>query len=418
LEAQIPGLGYVRIGMSFARATSLPGESRSSFRARPAVAASSLMVVTLLLVAAPPVLGAGGMSQTSQPSEPSQPKPASPSAPREMVRGEPSGFRLPFETDQHIFVGQGWNNPYSHNGLSAYAYDFGLPAGTPVVAAAAGVVAFTHTGETTCGGPELLLNANVVTIDHPDFSATQYGHLATIDVEVGDVVEAGQVIGTSGDTGYTGCRPHLHFARQVQGGLVTDSVPIYFQGYEDSQFVSGDRIETLPPPCTTDEKQPVGAFCGTYRGAGVDLAEDVDRPEEVDGGKDLEAPVLFTRLDEAIDFRWKKDAPRGYWLDEASVGFDARWVGQTKVTRESVYTVEVRTTDRVRVLVDGELVIDRWKDHQRARDFAVLVRLEAGRHTIEVEQVNLDGKGVLRLSMKPFLLDAPWRRRAEALLGR
>src|SRR4029453_5376613 len=98
-------------------------------------------------------LGADGASPPSPP-EPREPRqPPSPPGPRQMVPGEDSGYRLPFESDRKIHIGQGWNTEYSHSGLSEYAYDFGLPDGTPVVAAASGVVAFTHTGETTCGGP-------------------------------------------------------------------------------------------------------------------------------------------------------------------------------------------------------------------------------------------------------------------------
>jgi len=343
-----------------------------------------------------------------------------------MVRGEPSGYRLPFESDDKIRMGQGWNTKYSHHGRSAYAYDFGLHPGTPVVAAASGVVTYAHAGETLCGGPELLNNANLVTIDHPDGSATQYGHLATVDVEVGDVVGAGQVIGKSGMTGYTGCRPHLHFARQAQGGPVTDSVPIYFEGYEDSEFVSGDLIKASPATCASREKPPMEGFCGMYRSlatnedaetvraAGPDKAPGSDEGAET---AETAAPLLFARIDKAIDFNWKKQAPGGYWLDDATTGFEATWAGRTKVAHEGVYSVDVRTTDRVRVLIDGKLVIDRWKDHRRAREFSELVRLESGKHTIEVQQVNEDGAGVLQLTLKPFLLEGPSRRRSEVVTG-
>jgi len=47
--------------------------------------------------------------------------------------GPVAAFRLPFEGGESFTVTQGWNTPYSHNGLSAYAYDFALPAGTPVI---------------------------------------------------------------------------------------------------------------------------------------------------------------------------------------------------------------------------------------------------------------------------------------------
>ncbi|HET7426603.1 MAG TPA: peptidoglycan DD-metalloendopeptidase family protein, partial [Gemmatimonadales bacterium] len=143
--------------------------------------------------------------------------PAVPDA-RVMRPGATSGYRLPFAPGLEIPIEQGWNSSYSHNGRSAYAYDFGLQLNTPVLAAASGVVSYVHSGETACGGADLRDHANYVTINHPDGSATQYGHLGAVEVKVGQVVQVGQEIGRSGRTGFTGCMPHLHFARQVQGG--------------------------------------------------------------------------------------------------------------------------------------------------------------------------------------------------------
>ena len=94
-------------------------------------------------------------------------------------------YRLPFEAGQSFPINQGWHGAYSHFGLSAYAYDFGLPEGTPVVAAAAGVVAFVQDGERACGGRALRNDANSVTIYHADGTATLYAHLSTIRVTVG-----------------------------------------------------------------------------------------------------------------------------------------------------------------------------------------------------------------------------------------
>ena len=126
--------------------------------------------------------------------------------PRVMVPGGSSGFRLPFEPGLDVRVSQGWMTKGSHKGAtSRYAYDFALPMNTPVLAAAPGVVAFTRTGNTICGGKKKTRFANVVTIYHADGSATQYGHLSTVGVEVGQVVEAGQEVGRSGKTGNTSC---------------------------------------------------------------------------------------------------------------------------------------------------------------------------------------------------------------------
>ncbi|MEV0647079.1 M23 family metallopeptidase [Phytomonospora sp. NPDC050363] len=64
---------------------------------------------------------------------------------------------------------------------------------------------------------------NFVLIEHGDGVETWYGHFSDIDVEVGQKVESGQVLGQAGSTGdVTG--PHLHFEVHVDGNPV-DPVP-------------------------------------------------------------------------------------------------------------------------------------------------------------------------------------------------
>jgi murein DD-endopeptidase MepM/ murein hydrolase activator NlpD len=85
--------------------------------------------------------------------------------------------------------------------------DFGAPAGTPIHAAAAGVVVIAGgcDGYGTC-----------VVIDHGASLATLYGHQSEVLVGVGDQVEAGQVIGLVGSTGRS-TGPHLHFEVRLHG---------------------------------------------------------------------------------------------------------------------------------------------------------------------------------------------------------
>jgi murein DD-endopeptidase MepM/ murein hydrolase activator NlpD len=83
-----------------------------------------------------------------------------------------------------------------HDGL-----DIAAPVGTAVVAMAAGRV--TLAGRVADG-------AVVVMIDHGNRVSTLYGHLEpTLAVRDGDVVAAGQLLGTVGLTGHT-TGPHLH----------------------------------------------------------------------------------------------------------------------------------------------------------------------------------------------------------------
>jgi len=85
--------------------------------------------------------------------------------------------------------------------------DFGAAYGTPIQAAADGVV--------VSAGP-LGGYGNATVIDHGNGLATLYGHQSSIAVVPGQKVRRGQVIGYVGCTGLcTG--PHLHFEVRVRG---------------------------------------------------------------------------------------------------------------------------------------------------------------------------------------------------------
>jgi len=59
----------------------------------------------------------------------------------------------------------------------------------------------------------------VIDIDHGSGFATRYGHLSSIDVQVGQTVKMGQVIGKVGSTGRS-TGPHLHYETRVAGEAV------------------------------------------------------------------------------------------------------------------------------------------------------------------------------------------------------
>lgn len=92
--------------------------------------------------------------------------------------------------------------------------DFAAPCGTPVLAAADGIV--QRVG--TVGG-----YGQRVVIEHAAGAATLYGHLSAYEVVVGRRVRAGDVVGRVGRTGYaTGC--HLHLTL-VEDGRPVDPLP-------------------------------------------------------------------------------------------------------------------------------------------------------------------------------------------------
>ncbi len=84
------------------------------------------------------------------------------------------------------------------------AVDIGVSVGTPLLAAADGVIlAAKETGYN--GG-----YGKMVIISHPNGTQTVYGHMNNINVSAGDRVVQGQVIGGSGNSGKS-TGPHLHF---------------------------------------------------------------------------------------------------------------------------------------------------------------------------------------------------------------
>jgi hypothetical protein len=96
--------------------------------------------------------------------------------------------------------------PYHSNGH--HGMDFGVSEGTAVQAAAAGTVSSTAF-ENGYG--------QTVRIDHGKGYVTLYAHLSSASVRQGDQVQAGQLIGYSGNTGAWTTGPHLHFGLYLNG---------------------------------------------------------------------------------------------------------------------------------------------------------------------------------------------------------
>ena len=107
----------------------------------------------------------------------------------------------------------GSRNATRHTGI-----DIASPEGTPVQASNAGKVIFAG---------NVIMTGNSVVIEHGGGLKTYYYHLSKIDVEAGEIVEKGQIIGEVGMTGYaTG--PHLHF--EVRLGICALSPWELFDG--------------------------------------------------------------------------------------------------------------------------------------------------------------------------------------------
>lgn len=161
------------------------------------------------------------------------------------LQDDPVGaYRYPWKGGVSYSVGQGNNSAGgSHNGSQAWAFDFGLPAGTEVRAARAGRVEWLQENLTATFNPNQasgpgnmpfpagsLQNwGNAVRLRHAGGFTSWYFHLQanSVGVNVGDQVTQGQVIARSGNTGRSS-GAHLHFQVQADSADWGLRVPCTF----------------------------------------------------------------------------------------------------------------------------------------------------------------------------------------------
>jgi murein DD-endopeptidase MepM/ murein hydrolase activator NlpD len=99
----------------------------------------------------------------------------------------------------------GRSSPYGHSYEFHPGLDIRATSGTPVTATGGGIVVFA--GRMSGYG-------NMVVVDHGFELKTVYAHLSAVYMDVGQRVQAGDVVGTVGQTGRaTG--PHLHYEVRV-----------------------------------------------------------------------------------------------------------------------------------------------------------------------------------------------------------
>ena len=141
-------------------------------------------------------------------------------------------YRLPFQKKKSFRVLQSYHGEFSHQGAHAYTVDFAMREGMTVCAARDGVVVDTQGRFDEGGAEDYYKNrSNFVTIAHSDGTLGEYHHLMYqgVSVELGQAVSAGDVIGLSGNTGYSSL-PHLHFGvYSPKDGRTLQSHPVAFQ---------------------------------------------------------------------------------------------------------------------------------------------------------------------------------------------
>ena len=120
--------------------------------------------------------------------------------------GLSTGFIWP--ADGAFTSGYGWRWGRIHAGI-----DIAAPVGTPILAAASGVIEYATWNDGGYG--------NMIDIRHADGTITRYAHMNELYVKEGQTVSQGQTIGAMGSTGFS-TGPHLHFEIRPNGGSAID----------------------------------------------------------------------------------------------------------------------------------------------------------------------------------------------------
>ncbi|MDG2524281.1 glycoside hydrolase family 3 C-terminal domain-containing protein [Stenotrophomonas sp. HITSZ_GD] len=127
-------------------------------------------------------------------------------------------------------------------------------------------------------------------------------------------------------------------------------------------------------------------------------------------GKDLRGEPALTRLDSHVAFRWDRGAPtddavaRGELSREkalASDDFSVRWTGQLLPPRDGVYDLSVTADDGFRLYLDGKLLLDRWKNSDRAQAQHASVALRSGQaYDLRLEYYDHERDAAVRLAWR------------------
>ena len=104
----------------------------------------------------------------------------------------------------------------------------------------------------------------------------------------------------------------------------------------------------------------------------------------------LRGDPALVRNDEEIDFRWNKGTPApGLPADE----FSARWSREIDF-KAGLYRFYARADDGMRVIVDGDRVLDAWHDGSGDELYTVDLKLR-GEHQVVVEYYERGGKALV-----------------------
>lgn len=153
---------------------------------------------------------------------------------RLMLESIPSGFPVESEVVTSSFGMR--RHPIQERTAMHGGVDLRAPTGTPIYASADGVVEWASKHHNSGLG-------NMVKLVHNYGFSTVYGHMDSIDVQVGNYIKRGQLLGYSGNTGASAA-PHLHYeVRHLNRRLDPSPFLNWSMTDYDLVFIEEDRVE-------------------------------------------------------------------------------------------------------------------------------------------------------------------------------
>ena len=109
---------------------------------------------------------------------------------------------------------------------------------------------------------------------------------------------------------------------------------------------------------------------------------------------ELDSSSALTRVDPQLDFNWGENAPVA---ELPAQSFSVRWSGQVAAQFTESYTFHVEAGGGARLWLDGQLILDQWRD-QPGEFYSTVVPLTAGqKYDLRLEHFSTSKEAKLRL---------------------
>ncbi|MEP4095007.1 glycoside hydrolase family 3 C-terminal domain-containing protein [Reichenbachiella sp.] len=117
------------------------------------------------------------------------------------------------------------------------------------------------------------------------------------------------------------------------------------------------------------------------------------------GNINCEGEPSYTRTDTEVNYLWYYDAP--YWdfhgADDSNY-FSVRWTGKIKAPKSGKYKFQVMHNDGARLTINGNVLINLWKDRRKSEIDEAVIYLEKGQvYDIQLDYYNNGGVSEIKL---------------------